>query len=457
MADVGQRAVVLGASMAGLMAARVLAEFYGEVVVVDRDDLSEVSGTPRNSVRQGGHAHALLARGLRVLEELYPGLTDELVALGMPVGDLGDNLRWIFNGRQIAKVHTGLVVVSLVRPLLEGHVRTRTAALGVVFRDRTDILGLATTADRGRVTGVRVRDQADDSTEVLEADLVLDATGRGSRTPAWLEELGYERAPEEKIKVGLSYVTQHFRLPEDLLGDDLASIPVATPGHPRGAVFSRACGRWQLSLTGILGDQPPTDQEGFLAYAKSLPVPEIHEWVRDAERIDTPTAIRYPASVRRHYEKLTRFPAGMLVLGDGATSFNPVYAQGMTVAALEVLKLRENLRRGSVPHFRRWFADIAKVIDAPWEIATTGDLAFPGVEGRRTAKVRFVNAYLARLHAGAPRDPHLSNAFLRVAGLIDAPPSMMKPGTLLRVLRAGKPPATTATTGDRLRSAARAD
>ncbi|WP_106618248.1 FAD-binding monooxygenase [Saccharothrix carnea] len=434
--------------MAGLLTARVLAEFYGEVVVVDRDDLSEVSGTPRNSVRQGGHAHALLARGLRVLEELYPGVTDELVGLGMPIGDLGGNMRWFFNGKQIAKVHTGLSTVSLVRPLLEGHVRSRTAALpGVVFRDRTDILGLVTTPDRARVTGVRVQAQDGDTTEVVEADLVLDTTGRGSRTPAWLEELGYERAPEEKIKIGLSYVTQHYRLPEDLLGDDVACIPVATPSHPRGAVFSRACGRYQLSLTGILGDQPPTDQEGFLAYAKTLPIPEIHEWVRDAERIDSPTAIRYPASVRRHYEKLTRFPAGMLVLGDGATSFNPVYAQGMTVAALEVLKLREHLRRGSAPLFRRWFADIAKVIDNPWEIAATGDLSFPGVEGKRTAKVRFVNAYLARLQAGAPRDPNLSNAFLRVAGLIDSAPALMKPATMLRVLRAGKPPAAPAAEG----------
>ncbi|OKI37672.1 FAD-binding monooxygenase [Saccharothrix sp. CB00851] len=434
--------------MAGLLTARALAEFYGEVVVVDRDDLSGVSGTPRNSVRQGGHAHALLARGLRILEELYPGVTDELVGLGMPIGDLGGNMRWFFNGEQIAKVHTGLSTVSLVRPLLESHVRSRTAALpGVVFRDRTDILGLVTTPDRGRVTGVRVRPQGGDTTEVVEADLVLDTTGRGSRTPAWLEELGYERAPEEKIKIGLSYVTQHYRLPEDLLGDDVACIPVATPSHPRGAVFSRACGRYQLSLTGILGDQPPTDQEGFLAYAKSLPIPEIHEWVRDAERIDSPTAIRYPASVRRHYEKLTRFPAGILVLGDGATSFNPVYAQGMTVAALEVLKLREHLRRGSAPVFRRWFADIAKVIDNPWEIAATGDLSFPGVEGKRTAKVRFVNAYLARLQAGAPRDPHLSNAFLRVAGLIDSAPALMKPATALRVLRAGKPPAAPAAEG----------
>ncbi|WP_202919189.1 FAD-dependent oxidoreductase [Saccharothrix deserti] len=439
---VGDRAVVLGASMAGLMAARVLAESYAEVVVVDRDDLSEVSGTPRKSVRQGGHAHALLARGLQVLEDLYPGLTLELEALGMPIGDLGNNIRWYFNGRQIRQVDTGLVIVSLVRPLLEGQVRVRTAALsGVTMMDRTDILGLATTPDRGRVTGVTVRRQSDGVDELLPADLVVDTTGRGSRTAAWLEELGYQRAPEEKVKIGLTYTTQHYRLSENVLGDDLASIPVATPGHPRGAVFSRACGRYQLSLTGILGDQPPTDPEGFLRYARSLPVPDIYEWVRDAEPIDEPAAIRYPASVRRHYEKLTAFPDGLLVMGDGATSFNPVYAQGMTVAALEALELRDHLRRGSAPPFRRFFADIARVIDGPWEIAATSDLSHPGVAGKRTPKIKFINGYLARLHAAASNDPHLSNAFLRVAGLIDAPPTLMKPATLLRVLRAGKPPA----------------
>jgi 2-polyprenyl-6-methoxyphenol hydroxylase-like FAD-dependent oxidoreductase len=456
--QIGDRAVVLGGSMAGLLAARVLADAYAQVTVIDRDELPEAS-THRRGVPQGRHAHGLLARGQQGLEELLPGLTAELVAHGVPAGDLLADARWCLSGHRLRRAHAGLVVLCASRPFLEGHVRARVRALAnVTLLDRCDVVGLATTPDRRRVTGARVLRRADGSAEeVLGADLVVDATGRGSRTPVWLDALGYARPKEEQVRIGLGYATRTYRLPRDTLGGDLAVLHAATPEHPRaGALQVLEGDRWMLTLAGILGDHPPTDPDGFLAFARSLRFPDIYETISDAEPLDDPVPFRFPASVRRRYERLGRFPDGLLVVGDAVCSFNPIYGQGMSVAAVQALVLRRHLERCSTPQPRRCFRDIARVVDAPWDIAVGGDLVFPGVQGRRTAKVRLVSAYLARLHAAAVNDASLASAFVRVAGLVARPESLLRPGVALRVLRASLHPA--ASTRGRLedRDAARA-
>lgn len=434
---IGDRAVVLGGGMAGLLAARVLADAYAEVRVVDRDELTGVCG-PRRGVPHGRHAHALLARGQQILEELFPGLQADLDAAGIPTGDLAGNLRWYFNGKRLRQADSGLASVSATRPVLEAHVRDRVAGLpNVKFMERHGVRGLQTTADKRRVTGVRVlAEDGGGLEETLDASLVVDATGRGSRTPVLLQELGYERPAEERVKVDLAYTTRHYRLNVDPYGSDLSINPVASPANPRGAFFPKlADGTSQLSLTGLLGDHPPTDPEGFLAFVKTLAAPEIYEAVREAEPVDDPVTFRFPASVRRRYEQLRRFPDRLLVIGDGVCSFNPVYGQGMTVAALEAIVLRDLLRRGSAPDPLRFFKDISAVIDSPWDISAGGDLAFPGVVGARTLKVRVGNAYMSRLHKAATRDAAVTEAFFRVAGLVDPPQALMRPGLVLRVLR----------------------
>jgi hypothetical protein len=278
--------------------------------------------------------------------------------------------------------------------------------------------------------------------EELRADLVVDATGRGSRTPLWLEALGYPRPPTEQVRIGLGYATRTYRLQPDALGGDLGVLHAPTPEHPRGgALLLVEGGRWIVTLAGMLGDYPPTDPDGFLAFARSLRFPDIYQVIRDGEPLDDPVGFRFPASVRHRYERLPRFPDGLLVMGDAVCSFNPIYGQGMSVAAVQALVVRRHLARGVEPQPRRVFRGLAGVVEVPWGIAVGGDLVFPGVQGRRTAKVRLVDAYLGRLHAAAAHDARLASAFMRVAGLVAPPRSLLRPGVAVRVLRASLAPA----------------
>ncbi len=429
---VGGHAVVLGASMAGLLAARVLSDAYERVTVLDRDVLP-AGVQHRKGVPQGRQAHGLLPRGRHVLDELFPGFSAALVSEtgGVDVDILAD-CRWYQGGAALSKARSGLGGLAVSRPYLEARVRQRVAALAnVTLLDRTEVLGLVATPDRSRVTGVRL-----DGDEVLLADLVVDASGRGSRAPRWLDELGYAGPEEEQVRIDGAYACCHFRLPRNVFEGDLFVQSGATPEHPRfGLLMVQEGGAWVCSLFGFAGDHPPADLEGFVDYARGLAVPDVWEAIRDAEPLDEPVRFRFHSSVRRRYERLRRFPQGFLVTGDAVCSFSPTYGQGMTVAAQEALVLRACLAQGDAEDLaRRFFREVAKVVDVPWRISVAGDLRFPQAEGERGPDIRLMNAYVARLLPAAWHDPRLSLAFLRVAGLVDAPQRLFRPSVLARVV-----------------------
>ncbi|GAA1027222.1 FAD-binding monooxygenase [Virgisporangium ochraceum] len=447
MATGRDRAVVLGGSLAGLLSARVLAATYADVVVVERDDVAvAVNSEPRRGVPQGRHAHGLLAAGLRAIEDLLPGTTDDVAAAGVPMGDMSGNVRMCPNGRRLKQADVGLAGLAPSRPFLENYVRSRVAKLpNVDLRGGTDIVGLVASADSRGVTGARVQRREATAAEVIEADLVVDATGRGSRTPRWLTELGYEQPPEERLDIDLTYTTRTYRLGPAALGGDIVILIGPTLTRPRGGVIQIGeDNRAIVTLFGILGDQAPTDDEGFLAFAKTLPIPDLYEAIRVAEPIDRPVLIRFPGSVRHRYDKLRRFPAGLLVIGDAVCSFNPMYGQGMSVSAVEATILRDHLAAGG-PDWRRFFAAIRPVIDVPWQISVGADKSFPDVPGRRTVMDRVMNRYIGRLHAAAERDALVSTTFARVSNLIAPMPLLLRPDIMVRVLaRGGHPRGTVA-------------
>jgi 2-polyprenyl-6-methoxyphenol hydroxylase-like FAD-dependent oxidoreductase len=430
------RAVVLGAGMAGLLAANTLADHYDRVVILERDPLPDTAANRRGAA-QGRHAHALLARGQQLLEIMFPGLTEELAATGARTGDILEVSRLYFSGHRLHPSTTGLTVISASRPLLEHHVRARVLARPEIdIIDSCDVAGLVATTAVSRIDGVRMLRRADSSAEeTLSADLVVDATGRNSRTPAWLVELGLEPPGEERVVVDVAYATRRYRMDVDSLDGDLAIINAPTPANPRmGGLGLLEGDTGMLTLAGMSGDRPPLDPRGFEGFARSLTVGDIADAVLDAEPLDDPVPHRFPASTWRRYDRL-RLPDGFTVIGDGICSINPIYGQGMTIAALEADALDRHLTRHGRLRPRRFQRQVARIIRPAWQMAAGADLQFPHVEGRRTRAQRTLSAYVGRLHAAAAHDPFLSRAFVRVSGLIDPPSALMRPSVLLRVLR----------------------
>ncbi|MDP9436983.1 MAG: FAD-binding protein [Actinomycetota bacterium] len=422
--------------MSGLLAARVLADQFAEVVVVERDLLPEAK-QQRRGVPQGRHVHALLARGREVLEAHFPGFTDEVVAAGGLTGDLLQDSRIFMSGGFLVSYRSGLDVLCASRPLLESVVRERVRALdNVRFWAGTAALGLA--AEDGRVTGLRLREGVDGEEQRLNAALVVAATGRGPGPLRWLSDLGYPLPQEEEIGVNLTYVTRTFRRrPGDLGG---ARFLVVTPDPPAvrsAAVFAQEDDLWMVTLIGYLGEQPPTDLDGFVRFAESLPTPELAQLLAGAEPVGEPATAHFPASRRRRFEDLTDLPEGYLVVGDGISSFNPVYGQGMTVAAEESLALQSALEHGLDGLASRFFPSAAKIVDVPWTMAASSDLRFPGVRGLRTPQIRFLNLYVARLLVAAHHDRVVAQAFARTNNLLDSPQSLLRPAIAARVLVGG--------------------
>jgi 2-polyprenyl-6-methoxyphenol hydroxylase-like FAD-dependent oxidoreductase len=417
-----------GAGIGGLIAARNLAEHYDRVTILERDVLPG-QALPRKGIPHGRHAHGLLARGREALEDMFPGLTDELLEAGaVPIDTLADS-RWFSHGVYFANASSSLRSILLSRPLLETHVRCRLLAhRGVFIRQSAAVQKLSAAADR--VTGVHLT-----TGETIRANLVVDAAGRYSRSADWLGALGYERPGIDSIGVRISYATRLLRRrPHHLAGKALALVSAEAPRWRFGVAAAMEDGRWIVTQGGYFDDHPSQGENGFLEFARSLAAPDIANVLAEAEPLTQTTNFAFLASRRWRYERLKRFPTGYLVFGDALCSFNPIYGQGMTTAALEGLALSRCLQEGPNSLAERFFAKAATIIDIPWQIAAGSDLCHPQLTHLQSSIGRFMNWYIAKLHRAAAVDPKVGLAFLRVTNLIGPPIQLFAPATLSRVV-----------------------
>lgn len=445
MGGCGDHAVVLGAGLAGLATAGALAQRFPRVTIVERDALP-VAGRHRTGVPQGRHAHHLMPSGLTGLNELFPGIVDDLQAHGAHIIPVSE-VPFYLGGGRLCLDEDGLRICGATRPLVEAVVRDRVHALpGVRFVERCDVAGVVTTQDRTRVTGVRLRSRTDPSGhEAMAADLVVDTTGRGSRSPRWLADLGYAVPVEDRMRVDVHYSTRLFhRDPEDLGGCRHVIVGIPPGGRRGGLTLAVEGDRWLVTLVGFLGERPPTDLDGFVAYARTLWSGELHELVSHATPIGEAATGVFHEYVRRRYDKLAQFPDRYVVSGDAVCSLSPVYAQGMSIAISEAQTLGRILDRHKLDRVgKRFFRKTRQIVDSAWTLATGADLAHPKAQGPRPASWRLINAYLNRLLPAAHRDPLVANTFLKVNTFVAPPLHLFKPRILARVLHQSRHPART--------------
>lgn len=447
-------AVVVGASMAGLLAGRVLADHCDRVTIVEKDRLPDTP-QPRKGVPQTRHIHVLLVRGRGILEQLFPGLNGELADLGVEAIDAGQDFAWLTPAGWSLRFHADLGVLACSRDLLDAVIRRRLRAFDrVTLRDGTEVTGLVPGRNGTAVAGVTIcrRTHEDDGGTVeeapLEADLVVDAGGRGSRTPEWLAGLGYPTPEETWVSAQLGYASRVYRRPAGRSFPwKCIYLQAAPPQRTRaGVVFPIEDDRWVVTLGGGGGDYPPTDEAGFRAFMESLPSPILIDAVGEAEPLSAIAGYRATQNRWRHYERLTRRPEGLLVLGDAACTFNPVYGQGMTTAALGAATLDEYLGRhgGNVAGLaRRFQQSLAKVNQAPWLLATSEDFRYATTEGATpTRATRWMHRYLDRLVARSTTNADLRRVLLQVLHLIRPSSALLRPGVVAKVFfgRLPKPP-----------------
>ncbi|MDT5148119.1 MAG: hypothetical protein QOC58_2764 [Mycobacterium sp.] len=434
-------AIVLGGSITGLLAARVLADFYSDVIVVERDVLPDGPLT-RRGVPQGGLPHILSARGTRIVDQLFHGFLDELVAGGARVWNDGDlsRLSMTFGGRQLLRSGTipdpeSIVVHYAHRPFLEWSLRRRVHGIAnVQFLDGHDAVRLTSTPERGRVTGVVLARRDSGAEMILTADLVVDATGRGSRTPMFLEQLGYGRPREDELKVHVTYAGMPVHLPPGRLRENM-TLTAAEPSRPAAfAMFAGENDVYMLAVQTLAGQPAPTDRAGLLESMTGLAPPAALAAAQSAEPLADVTQYKFPSNRWRRYDKLARTPDGLIVMGDAMCSFNPLYGQGMSVAAIEALILRDCLQQGDGNLPRRFFGLSAKEIAVAWQTAVSSDLALPQIAGNRTMSVRLSNAALDRMLAAAETDPATAQQFLRMMNMVGPRPQSFRPSTMVHMI-----------------------
>jgi 2-polyprenyl-6-methoxyphenol hydroxylase-like FAD-dependent oxidoreductase len=433
-------ALVLGGSLGGLLTARVLSAHFEHVTLVERDAIAH-QPEARPGQPHTRHLHGLLPAGFRIMTDYFPDLPQALREAGACVCDFAETMVWYTHGGYRKRFDMNLPAVLMSRPLLEHLVRERVLARpNVRLFDQCAVQHLTTTPDRQRVTGAVVRHKLTNEEETLTADLVVDVTGRGSRSPQWLTELGYDAPTTSEVSVKVGYATRIFK--RDPADPRSRSWFLYTPNAPQerrfGGIFPLEGDRWIASVGGWHGDSAPTDEAGFLDFVRSLPMPELYDIVSKSEPLTDPYPYKFPASLRRHYEKLTRFPLGYLVLGDAISSFNPTYGQGMTSASLQAAAL-DNLLTERVPEAklaRTFFKRAAQVIDIPWQLAVGEDFRFAETAGPKPPGVDLINKYVSRVQRATLRDEVVCGAFLKVMSLLQPPTSLFHPRIFWRVMRA---------------------
>ncbi|MFS0635362.1 FAD-dependent monooxygenase [Mesobacillus foraminis] len=435
------KAIIIGGSIAGKLAARVLSDFAEEVIIVEKDPKCE-QRLPRTSVPQGFHGHALLKSGEEALEELFPGIVDELIADGAVPSDFASELSWYHHGSWKVQFKSGVSIIQQSRPFLEEHIQRRLELIpNISFQYETKVKGVV--VKENRAIGVSLTTKNGNISELF-ADIVVDASGAGSATPRWLKELGLGVPHKTEVKVDLFYSSRKYPSLSPKNGGSLLIYPNPPLQNLGGAIAQIEDNEWMVTLLGYGVKHPPFNDEQFINYTKQLDDQGIYDTIKDADPVTPVSFYRFPSLSRYHYDNMKHFPDGLIVIGDAFSRINPVFAQGMSIAALEALALKKELSKregnpGKPKHLsKKIHRRFSRITDIPWLIALSEDFRFKTTSGKKPFGLPFLQWYVKKVIIACSRNTEVYGQFIKVLHLKAHPITLFSPKMMLKIFASVK-------------------
>ncbi|MFT5500556.1 MAG: 2-polyprenyl-6-methoxyphenol hydroxylase-like FAD-dependent oxidoreductase [Woeseiaceae bacterium] len=431
------RAIVLGASIAGLLAGRILASFFDEVILLDKEELDDGIAA-RKAVPQGNHVHVILTPTYVALQRYFPGLVDNLVSQGATVRDAGSDARVMIYGQSLTNGYTGQAIIGSTRPFFENHLRQYVLAIdGVEIRSGHRFQKWLWSDSGRKITGIVARDAHGEQS--LSADLFVDARGRASTLISELNEMGYGRPPVEQVEVGLGYTSRLYRTTDFRPDWNFLYVNPYAPGMWKGGIIAGVeDDKWVVTQFGYFNDHPPADEAGFMQFARSLDAPDVADFLSSAQPASAFCRIGMRDCKIFRFEKLDAFPERLLAVGDTVCSLNPVYGQGMTKAANEAVYLRRSLEEhmlknltldGFSNKFRRGLPDAGA--NWGWQLTRAADLSFRKAIGNRSAVDALMVRYMKRLLLRATNNLDARSGIMDATMLIKPPQTLLRPGMIM--------------------------
>lgn len=437
----GKKAVVLGGSISGILSARVLSDFFEEVIIIEKDQQSALKQV-RRSVPQGRHLHVLLETGLQVMDELFPGFSNILIEKGSSIIDSQNDVSWYHFNVWKKRYKSKLRLALQSRPLLEHLLREKLLdqCKNVTMITDTRVIGLIHDETIDRITEVKIANNDNRDNQTIKCDFIVDAMGRGSTCDSWLKELGFKTPESKSIHIGMGYTSLLLKPNKPIVKDWKALFihPYPPYNTKYGAIIPQEKDengeeRYMVALSGCLDDHAPKNLNGFLNFANSLDSHEISEFIRNAVPVSDFSYYRSNKNTRKYYEKLKHLPKGIVSIGDAILVPNPIYGQGMTVASLEAKTLYETLSKGLKDVEKRYYNKIEPLLDFAWDITSGENFRFPEVEGKRSIKIIAQNIYSKHLFILAGTEEKVWDGFVHVLLFLKHPMSIFRPYMIYKV------------------------
>ncbi|KEI70165.1 NAD(P)/FAD-dependent oxidoreductase [Endozoicomonas elysicola] len=439
-----QRAVVIGGSVAGLMTAKTLSPFFREVVILEKDTLNSENGLHKG-VGQGPHSHVLLPSGMEILKQLLDSPELNPREYGIYPADAAEDLKWFQFGVWKKRFHSGVNMGWCHRSQFEWRVRQDLLSVdNILLNSRSRVTGLMVAEEGSHINGVRYQTGTDKKEiNALEADLIIDASGRGTHTPKWLSEANITHIREDEVRAHLSYTTSRFKLPESLIKTldwkVLAIYPEPPLTSRGGLIYPIGNGEWMATLIGINGEAAPIDMDGFMEYAQSLPQPDLYDVLQQATAVSETMNYRCPGSLWRRFDHIKPWPDNFLVIGDAVCSFNPIYGQGITMMLLDLKKLELFLKQREINPTAKHIGQLQRKISQskllPWLMAASPDFMHTGTTGKKPLGIGIINGYTKAVMKLAAKDEDIHQRFINAFSFLKSPAVLMTPSVIGKIIK----------------------